>query len=339
MNFLIVGAGRMGRRHIRALVEYVPELELTVCDKQPQVSKEIQKEYTSDISKRIRFSTLESLRKEDNVFDGAVIATSAFERLELIKDVLNLGVRNLLIEKPVEQSIKRFDKMVALLEQHDAQAYVNFIKRVSPGYLEIDHLFRKSPQFQGKKNVMISGGASGIGCNGIHFIDTAIGFLDAVDYRIKLAEIDDTLIASGRGDHYRDFGGSAVIDLLDINRELSGTLLISLSAESSIPYSISILGRHARIDIDDNEDKYSYTMREEGSQLPVYRCYSDYSKWNVKKLRLLNGVGKLGVNEWMKSCQGNKIRLPELKASRLAHQIMFEWLGHSDKFDDVFPIT
>jgi len=340
MNILLVGAGRMGCRHIHALMKYVPHLRLTVCEQSADAIENLRQIFTDEIYQGFHFSDLDSLHKEPFHFEGAIIATSAYQRLELIERVLRMGIKNLLVEKPVEQSQKHFDQIIALLNQYGARAYVNFIKRCIHGYREINELVKNTPQFIGQKKMIISGGASGIGCNGIHFVDSAIELFEANTYKIKFAEIDEILIPSGRGENFKDFGGSIIIDFFSLSGHLSGTLHASLSSESSISYLISILGSHGRIEIDENEDKYNYTMRNHSSQLPVYRCYADYQKWQSHDLQLIENVGFVGVREWLKTFQGqNVVRLPELKNTRMSHQIVFEWLEHSNQFDWHFPIT
>jgi predicted dehydrogenase len=340
MRLLLIGAGSMGIRHIRSIVNLLkPEVSLVVIDSNQEAVKNVQEMFSSSID-QISFTTLEEV---SGYFDGAVVSTSAMNRKEIIqKLVVDHGIKNLLIEKPVEQSYASVCHIVDILDQYNAKAYVNFIRRPVPQYQRLLEIVQDYSQFNsGVNEINISGGAVGIGANGIHLIDFVVWFVNAFSYRIKYAQISPDLIPSGRGKHYSDFGGLALIDLFDVSGKLKAKTYFNLSSQSSIPYSFTINGPHARLTIDEFQKTYTLTMREELSVLPYYRYFTDYSPIETYPLELdlEQVVEVMGIQEWSKSFKNQKVRLPEVKETLLAHRILFDWLEYSNEFSNRFPIT
>lgn len=332
MKILLVGTGMMGQRHISSLFNNVKNLDLVIYDKNNKTLQKIKSIWGEKIGLYAN-----SLEEINDTFDGAVISTNAKNRKEIIRSVLEMGVKNLLIEKPVEQSLERFYDTVKLFDNSRAKGYVNFTRRCFDKYEYFYDLINNAPQFKGKKVITILGGALGIGCNGIHLIDLVIKLLDPSSYKIKMAQISDEIVLSGRGKEFTDFGGKVLIEFYDMDKNMISELFIFLASYSSAPSFMSILGKHARVDIDEAQGKYKLTMRKPDSKLPVYRYYGDYDGVNTFDLNLPDL--DVGVKEWLKSFQGEKIRLPEVRDTSMAHKIIFEWLGYSKKYKGVFPIT
>jgi predicted dehydrogenase len=286
----------------------------------------------------MEFVNIHELPSRKDHFDACIVSTSAQSRLELIEMLSDLKITNMLIEKPVEQSLKRFHSVVQVLEKRAVHARVNFVKRTFKKYPEIKALIDYAPQFKGRKQVSILGGAIGIGCNASHLVDLIFYLFGVSSYKIIAAEISDTLIASGRGAQYFDFGGWCSIELSNPTGDSVGEMHINLSSESSAPYTISILGEHGRIDIDEIQNIYTVTMRSKDSSLPIYRYFGDYGGFESCSLEI-DGIG-CGVKNWLAMLSDREeCKLPTVKESELVHQLIFEWLSHSRRYKEVFPIT
>jgi len=100
MNILVIGFGNMGCRHAQAFLQdnsykvSVIEPNGTVFNSNlPRIGG------TNENISRTTFAECQK-----NFFDFAVIATSAEMRLTLFKEVLNIGIKNILLEKVVFQS-------------------------------------------------------------------------------------------------------------------------------------------------------------------------------------------------------------------------------------------
>ena len=115
----------------------------------------------------------------------------------------------MLIEKPVEQSIQKFDEIALKIKEQNAVAHVNLTFHAIEQYQDFSNWINKAKQFKGKKQIHLSGGAIGIGANGCHYLDIIVSYAGATRYRIQAATIDETRIPSGREDECSDFGGTA----------------------------------------------------------------------------------------------------------------------------------
>jgi hypothetical protein len=199
MNILIVGFGNMGCRHAQSFLKdntYV----VSVIEPNDFV-------YNSNMSRidgakgNIRRITLGDC--EINFFDFAVIATSAEIRFSLFKEVLNIGVKNILLEKVVFQSSTQFEEALKLIEKNKARVYCNFINRYSKSYNEIKNLIT------GPIDLTVTGGHFGFACNALHYIDLFKYFTGT---NIKL--IKSNLVKSEkpnvRGDKYIEVFGQQI---------------------------------------------------------------------------------------------------------------------------------
>ena len=338
LNILLAGAGFMGRRHLHSLLNH-PDIEkVYVTDSFPAVFDIVRNEFTADELSRITFLN-EGLQADiKGKTDAALISTSAQNRGLLIQEVIDLGIKNILVEKPVEQSYKKVLQVVEVAKKNDAKVFVNFTRRAYAAYLELFRFISSTDQFKGKMEFIISGGALGIGCNGSHLIDLCLWLSGAENFEILGAGINDTLVTSGRGKNYADFGGWIDVKLLDKNNAECGNICARLSSESTAPHGITILGTHARIDLDEIHKQYTFTLRKPDSQLPLHRYASDYNQPETVNYNLENW--DIAVNEWVKSIRGQqKILLPFLADSLLVHRLVFDWLNYSKEFKDEFPIT
>ena len=54
--------------------------------------------------------------------------------------------------------------------------------------------------------MMLNGGAIGLGCNGIHYLDKFILFSGNEMPNIKWVNLSNEIIKSGRGNHFFDYG-------------------------------------------------------------------------------------------------------------------------------------
>jgi predicted dehydrogenase len=335
MEILIVGSGAMGRRHVKAILDAHPDAFVTVMDRQPEALEKVKVDFVNYLD-RLRFLS-EPNQVASARYDGAIVATSARNRTDVVKGLLDSGIRNLLIEKPVEQSIEKFRHLMHVVESHEARAHVNFTRRTFQRYNDFHEMLHSYPQFAGPKKVVITGGAIGIGCIGSHLMDLVFWLLGASSYVINYADISDVMVGSGRGPEYGDFGGQALASLFDHAGNNVGDVYLNLNAESTAPHVISIAGQHGRIDVDEIKGTYNMSMRKVDSVLPYYRYYGDYEGINTYTLDF-PGL-HVGTLEWIAGLDGSSSRLPLIRESVLVHEFIFEWLEKSSRYSGYFPIT
>ena len=74
--------------------------------------------------------------------------------------------------------------------------------------IEINKFCKKENNFV----MMLNGGAIGLGCNGIHYLDKFILFSGNEMPNIKWVNLSNEIIKSGRGNHFFDYGGDFILN-------------------------------------------------------------------------------------------------------------------------------
>lgn len=328
----------MGIRHAQGICD-IPQLNsLFLVDKFEDAltnAKESLKNQT-EFSK-ISFVLLEDFIHSGEKFDIGILAATSQNRLGNCRLLVNKGVKHILVEKPLGQSISEVIELITFFDQNpDIKGYVNLNMRLYESFKELKNDLQTLTQFKGEKNITVNTGTLGIGANGIHYLDLLFFLFDADDAEIQSCEIDPQTIPSGRGLEFADFGGWAVIRFFK-NQEILGRALISISARSTVFGGWDIVGSHGRILLDEIQQKRIDILRKADSSMPISRYAADYLQPLEKKIEspFLGELTKVWLENLIK---GNAV-LPEIKESQKVHKLIFEWLSASKIYKDLFPIT
>ena len=199
MNILLVGFGNMGCRHAQSLLKRKNDDNLYVLEPHKEII-EINKSKINDIENKLVFiDNLDALTCD---IDFAIIATSSYPRFEIVKKLLDRGIKKFLLEKVVFQSEKQFDIVINMLENYDAIAYCNFVNRYFPNYRKIKQEMLKNTPF----NMVVTGGNFGLGCNALHYVDL-FEFLSDEYSSIKSSKLELLNSINRRGDIYKEVSG------------------------------------------------------------------------------------------------------------------------------------
>jgi predicted dehydrogenase len=338
MRALIIGAGRMGVRHGIGLdAAGITEICLADISDNALVAA---KEQIDKLSVKAAFSyhLIENNEFPDRSFDLAVVASTASDRFGSCEKLLEKGIRYFLLEKPLAQSYEDVLKLEKLFARYpDVSVSVNMNKRLQPLFTELKKDLNTIPQLKGEKTISINMGAIGIGANGIHYIDLLFFLFDAKKIEIVAGDVEDTLISSGRGGQFTDFGGWCLFKLYDGPGNYLGKVFLSISPVSSAFGAWDIVCTSGRISIHEL-DKVRYDMfRKEDSQLPVYRYAIDYLPKEQKNLTVTPLEHM--TTRWAQSLSANIRLLPTITESLPSHELLFKWLAMSRTHKGSYPIT
>ena len=323
MNVILIGAGRMGLRHLRGLAEV--EGTVVVVDPRSAAEADVRRAAAEQgVKTCIEFRTSLDDAPFGLGFDAAILATTARGRLEQLCRVAEEGIKDVLIEKPLEQSRARFRAIAETARQHGLRARCDHYRRTLPFFAEL----KKSG---GPFQIVVSSGAFGLACNGVHWIDFALHLTDSRQPRMLFGEIEPTIIRSGRGPEFRDYGGRAVFGFEDGSR-----LFLSSSADSSAPTSVTIVQPTRHCVVDQEADLAIVYERNPASAKPSYLCGADYTRREVK------GIETAPLWEitrgWIRSLRGQEAcLLPTLEEAVPGHELLFDLLEISGETE--FPIT
>lgn len=334
MKILIIGAGRMGLRHLQGVLSLNLVKEVMVLDIKEAALEEAKNKCQND--ERVTYNLLSNFNAQEYKYDVCIIASTASSRKTLCELAVICGCKYLLIEKPLGQSYQEVDDLCTYLDTLPIETFVNLNMRMYDSYIKLKNDINSLIQFDGEKTITINTGTIGIGCNGIHYLDLLYFLLDADTSKIVAADVDDALIPSGRGKDFFDFGGWAVVKFYRQNKYV-GKSLLSLSSGSTVFGSWDIIGPFGKITIDEILQKRIDTLRKEGSQMPISRYAADFLP-PVEQQFITPFLGDLTA-KWIKELNEGNHLLPNARESLKVHRLMFDWLSKSNIYKETFPIT
>jgi predicted dehydrogenase len=336
MNILVVGAGRMGMRHLLGVLSVEKVKEVGLWDLSLDALSKAKESLAGNVHQaKIQF--IENIESVNKKYSVVIIATPAQDRLRVCSMTLKFKPDYLLIEKPLGQSLNEVIDLNNLLKSNKVNAFVNLNMRLYDFVNELKSDLNKKPQLKGPININFSGGSLGIGANGIHYLDLLFYLYGAESAELVAGGIEDTIIPSGRGPNYGDFGGWACINFFDTSKNYLGRSLLQLSSTSTVFGGWDIIGSHGRIRLNELESERVDIFRKEESQLPINRYAGDYLPREVKEIisPALSDITK----KWIHALMDGKQLLPSIDDSIKVHKLLFDWLALSRQFQDRFPIT
>lgn len=313
MRTLVVGAGRMGLRHLRGLASVTDDLH--VVDPRPEAREAAGAPHA--------YGSLEEALAA-GPYDAAVLAETATGRLERFAALAAAGVPAVLVEKPVEQSRRRVRALASAAQAGGVDARVNH-------YFRGLERFRELRELGGPFQISVVGGAYGLACNGIHWLDLALYLSGDGGGRLLYGELDAEPIASGRGAEFRDYGGRALYGFDDGSR-----LFLSCDAASPAPMQATIV--HAQVESvlllhDARAVEY---RRDPASALPPYRYGADFERSEAPALEA-DDLWR-STEQWAAAiAAGKPAPQPPVGLSVGAHDLLFDLVETSGERE--FPVT
>jgi hypothetical protein len=200
MNILVVGFGNMGCRHTQSILNSTIKAAIWVIEPSEEIFK-INSERIGAINGQLNH--LKQIEELSVSIDFAIVATSAEPRFEVVKKLLNIGIKKLLVEKVVFQSEAQFDEIIRLLKQNDAKAYCNFVNRYFNHFSAIkENLVSELPI-----SMVVLGGDFGLGCNGLHYVDL-FNFITNQESNIVNYNLSENKTPHKRGINFKEVLGN-----------------------------------------------------------------------------------------------------------------------------------
>ncbi len=257
--------GVMGRRHLQALVR--AGFSVTAYDINDGLQGTVDRELAAaglSADKVVFTQTVPS-----GNFDVAVFAETAASRLENFKQFLSYGTAaRILLEKPMSADPAEIHDFYSVALAHGVAGVtqVNFVRRHWPHLHKLAERCASEDRF----TVTLNGGAIGLGCMGIHYLDTFLALSRDDMPEVTWSELSTTLVASGRGVQFTDFGGDFVLT------GPRARLMASLEAGSSANVLMTVRGAHFLAQVDYTDMRWQISARKRDSSMPNYRYGADY---------------------------------------------------------------
>ena len=260
LNFLLIGAGQLGSRHLQALaLSDFDDIYIQVVEPSPE-ARRVARERWEQVAKSEKIHAIEFLESISSInrsIDFCIVATNANCRLQVLRDLLaSVSVRQLVLEKVLFQSVDQVKAASRLLSSLDTQVWVNCPRRMFPIYLELKERLAHEQTL----NLQVNGNNWGLACNAIHFIDLWAMLGGQHSYTLETSGLDAAVVESKRPG-YKEVSGtlSGVAD----NRRFS---LTSGAGIEMVPLSISIETEQFSIDVNESKGLCTIQTKETGQQ-------------------------------------------------------------------------
>jgi predicted dehydrogenase len=261
MKAVVLGAGRMGRRHIQVVREIGLEL-VGICDSSQESLLLAQNEQA--VPPGLHFTDAQALISEKGP-ECVVIATTAPSHLEYTELAARLGAKYILCEKPMATSVHDCDRMIEVCRDHGAQLAINHQMRFMEQYTEPKRLMN-SEAFGGLASVTVLAGNFGMAMNGTHYFEMFRYMTDEDPLEVT-AWFSSEKVPNPRGEQYEDRAGSVRITTSKGHR-----FYMEAGSDQGNGVNVIHAGRNGQIVVDELAGMMSLTVREEEHRgLPTTR--------------------------------------------------------------------
>jgi hypothetical protein len=193
---LIAGAGQLGSRYLQGLAKCRTPLRIVVQDPFAPSLERAEERWRevagADIAHNVSFR--ESFASLPERTDVAIVATTADVRPDVVAAVSRCsGVRFWILEKVLTQSEAALDDLIAQVGR-SSSAWVNTPRRIMPWHRDV------------KAALTTDGGAWGLACNAVHFLDLCAWWTGEALDRVETGGLDSTWGESKRAGFQEVFG-------------------------------------------------------------------------------------------------------------------------------------
>ncbi len=248
----IIGAGRMGRRHIEMVRQLGLEL-VGVSDTQPASLALAASE--KGVPEHLLFPDARVMLAHARP-TCVIVATTAPSHCEYTCLAAEHGAQFILCEKPMAVSLAECDEMIRVCAQHGARLAVNHQMRFMQQYIEPKRLLA-SPVFGGLTSVTVVAGNVGMNMNGIHYFEM-FRFLTDEPASSVSAWFSEENVPNPRGAQYIDRAGS-----VRVSTPLGKRFYIESGADQGHGIVVIFGARYGQIIVDEVAVTLRYSARLE----------------------------------------------------------------------------
>jgi predicted dehydrogenase len=228
MDAVVLGLGRMGQTHIKALQNLEHDL-VGIFDINPDAISQISQQYNPDV---YRATSVDDLL-ENTQAEIAIIATTAPSHFEIVMKVLISGIKFVICEKPFACSISEAEAMLIEARSRGALLSVNHQRRFMDSYKTVKSFIEDNRLGQ-FRSMNVSASNIGLSMNGIHYLEI-FTWLTNQDIEQVAAWLDNEPLSNPRGKEFIDFSGQILAKTqnghrlyIDVGNDLGNGIFITL---------------------------------------------------------------------------------------------------------------
>ena len=261
MKTVVLGAGRMGRRHMQVVHEMGLDL-VGICDHNSTALALAQSE--QGIPAVLHYSDVKSLLGEKTP-ECVIVSTTAPTHAEYTCLAAEMGAKYILCEKPMGVSLSECDRMIEVCANTGARLAVNHQMRFMEQYIEPKRLMN-SESYGGLASVTVICGNFGMAMNGTHYFEMFRYLTDESPSDVS-AWFSSDAVPNPRGAQFEDRAGSVRLVTKSGKR-----FYLEAGSDQGNGLSVIYAGRNGQIIVDELAGTMSLTVREEEHrELPTTR--------------------------------------------------------------------
>jgi predicted dehydrogenase len=273
MRTVVLGTGRMGRRHIQVVKEMGLEL-VGVCDVFPDALVLAQIE--QGVLPELHFTDVRTLLDSKQP-ECVIVATTAPTHSEYTCLAVEMGAKYILCEKPMAISLSECNKMIDVCASHGAHLAINHPRRYMDQFMEPKRLIN-SVEFGGLASVTVVAGNFGMAMNGSHYFEMFQCLTEESPAEVS-AWFSDDIVPNPRGQEFEDRGGQVRVTTVSGKR-----LQMEIGPDQGNGLTVIYAGRYGQIIVEELMGIMTLVYREDQYRdLPTVR----YATPSVRKTQMI----------------------------------------------------
>lgn len=260
-DFVLIGAGRMGRAHLEAARNLGLEVA-AIIDPSDETHTLLKEEF--DITEEQLFKNVNDY-SADLSNSLVTIATTAETHLELVLWASSRNAGYVFCEKPMARSVEDCETMIAACKASNTHLAINHQMRFMDQYVLIKKEIEEG-NLGALGSMNVTAGCFGLAMNGSHYVE-AYRYLTGKKIKSVSARFDSEEIPNPRGPNFFDQTGEVMAASED-----GVSLLISCGAKNGHGMTVMYATRFGHVFCDELEAVYHMTTRKpEHQDQPVTR--------------------------------------------------------------------
>lgn len=268
----VIGAGRMGRRHVQAARTLGLEIVGVVDTSEEALQTTVREE---GVATDRLFTGFEALLRTTRP-ECVIVATTAPTHCEYTCMAAEAGVKHILCEKPMAVSLAECDRMIETCDRHGARLAVNHPMRFMERYTEPKRIIR-SEAFGGLSSVTVSAGNFGLAMNGTHYFEM-FRFMTEEPPAEVTAWFSPEVVPNPRGPQFEDRAGQVRLTTASGKR-----FYLEAGADQGHGMRTTYAGRYGQLTADELGGALHVAVREEEHRpLPTTRYGMPWTETAVR---------------------------------------------------------
>lgn len=334
-KYLLIGFGKMGERYFNLLKEDGVKDIYIIEKKKKRINLLISK---YNISPKKIFTNLKSIFfQNDNKKIVSIIATTADNRINIIKKLSNLKIRYIFCEKPMARSIKEAQDIKSLCKQKKINISINHPRRFSKETKKINELVKNNKM--GKLlSLNFTGANVGIAMVAIHFIEAFL-FMTKSKITKIYGKLTKNKMINPRGKEFKDYNGYIVVE-----NEKKQKMIINTSEQASHGCFVIYTYQKGIVIQDVIGEKIFINMRKKKYfNQPTYKYGLPYKNIDIYfKNSKLSDITKIALKKLLinkkfveieSSIEALKIVIGAIQSSRINKEIKIKDINKNIKYE------